>query len=87
MFKLLNYLRICWKAVGKRNGQKLSYFKNFGASWGMLQDGDAVSFLDNHDNQRGHGGGCAIVTFFESRNYKIANAYMLAWPCKLYLKI
>ncbi len=46
----------------------------------MLQDGDAVSFIDNHDNQRGHGAGGAIVTFFESRAYKMANAFMLAWP-------
>lgn len=67
-------------AVGKRNGQKLSYFKNFGQAWGMLPDNDAVSFIDNHDNQRGHGGGGAILTFFESRNYKIGNAFMLAWP-------
>lgn len=67
-------------AVTKRNGQKLSYFKNFGQSWGMLQDYDAVPFIDNHDNQRGHGAGGEVVTFFRSRDYKIANAFMLAWP-------
>ena len=32
------------------------------------------------DNQRGHGGGGNIITFFESRKYKIANSFMLAWP-------
>jgi len=67
-------------AIFKRNGQKLSYFKNFGQAWGMLADGDAQVMVDNHDNQRGHGGGGAVATFFESRAYKIANAYMLAWP-------
>ena len=29
---------------------------------------------------RGHGGGGNIITFFESRKYKIANSFMLAWP-------
>ena len=46
----------------------------------MLPDGDAVSFIDNHDNQRGHGAGGEVLNFFGSRNYKIGNAFMLAWP-------
>ena len=41
--------------IAKRNGQKLSYLKNFGTGWGMIQDGDSLVFIDNHDNQRGHG--------------------------------
>ena len=46
----------------------------------MIADGDSLVFIDNHDNQRGHGGGGEILTFFVSRYYKIANAFMLAWP-------
>ena len=45
--------------IAKRNGQKLSYLKNFGTGWGMIQDGDSLVFIDNHDNQRGPG----IVNF------------------------
>jgi len=66
--------------IAKRNGQKLCYLKNFGTGWGMIQDGDSLVFIDNHDNQRGHGGGGEILTFFSSRYYKLANAFMLAWP-------
>lgn len=66
--------------VSRRNNQKMSYLKNFGTGWGFIPDGDSLAFLDNHDNQRGHGGGGVILTFFEARRYKIANAFMLAWP-------
>jgi alpha-amylase len=67
--------------VRKNNGQKLSYLKNFGQAWNQLSGTDAFVFIDNHDNQRGHGAGGfgSILTFFESNMYKIANAFQLAW--------
>lgn len=41
----------------------------------------AVVFVDNHDNQRGHGaGGELILTFYEARMYKMADAFKMAWP-------
>ena len=46
----------------------------------MIPDGDSLVFIDNHDNQRGHGGGGEILSFFSPRYYKVANAFMLAWP-------
>ena len=58
----------------------MSYIRNFGEGWGFLPGGDAITFVDNHDNQRGHGGGGDILNFFDSRRYKIANSFMLAWP-------
>lgn len=30
---------------------------NWGSKWNMPQSEDVVVFIDNHDNQRGHGGG------------------------------
>lgn len=46
-----------------------------------MANGNAVVFVDNHDNQRGHGaGGASIVTFWDSRLYKMAVGYMLAHP-------
>lgn len=46
-----------------------------------MPNGDALVFVDNHDNQRGHGaGGAAIVTFWDSRLHKMAVSYMLAHP-------
>lgn len=65
----------------KRPNQLLKYLRNFGEGWGFLPGGDALTFVDNHDNQRGHGaGGADILTFFEPRLYKMAIAFMLAWP-------
>ena len=52
-----------------------------GEGWGMLKDGDALVFVDNHDNQRGHGaGGASILTYHQAKLYKMATAFLLAWP-------
>ena len=60
---------------------QLKYLKNFGWGWGnLMADNLALVFIDNHDNQRGHGGGGSIATFRDSRLYKMCVAYMLAWP-------
>ena len=46
-----------------------------------MPSADALVFVDNHDNQRGHGvGGDTILTFRESKLYKMAQAFTLAWP-------
>jgi alpha-amylase len=38
----------------------------------MLDDGSALVFVDNHDNQRGSGGGGAnILTYKQSKLYKV----------------
>ncbi|XP_040215843.1 pancreatic alpha-amylase-like [Rana temporaria] len=67
--------------VRKWNGQKMSYLKNWGEGWGLMPSNRALVFVDNHDNQRGHGaGGASILTFWESRLYKIGVAFMLAHP-------
>ena len=58
----------------------MAYLKNFGTGWSHLPDDDSIAFIDNHDNQRGHGAGGDIVSHKRSRPYKIANAFMLAWP-------
>ena len=39
-----------------RNGS-LAWLSNFGEAWGFMPSYKAVVFVDNHDNQRGHGGG------------------------------
>ncbi|MEQ2186928.1 hypothetical protein GOODEAATRI_033829, partial [Goodea atripinnis] len=53
----------------------------WGEGWGFMSDGNALVFVDNHDNQRGHGaGGSSIITFWDSRLYKMAVGYMLAHP-------
>ncbi len=63
------------------NGQKLSYLSNWGEGWGMLASDKALVFIDNHDNQRGHGaGGASVLTFWDAPQYKKATAFKLAHP-------
>ncbi|KAK8757833.1 hypothetical protein V5799_004533 [Amblyomma americanum] len=65
----------------KRPLMLLKHLRNYGEPWGFLPSDEALAFVDNHDNQRGHGaGGADILTFFEPRLYKMAVAFMLAWP-------
>ncbi|XP_071823678.1 alpha-amylase 4N-like isoform X3 [Apostichopus japonicus] len=58
-----------------------SDLETLGASgpWTLLPSGKALAFLDNHDNQRG-GDKEDQVTYKDARDYRMANAFMLAWP-------
>merc|ERR1719454_946757 len=59
----------------------LSYFSNFGESWGLMSSKYALAFISNHDNQRGHGGGGNLITFqHNAYDFKVASAFMNAWP-------
>ncbi|KAJ7401465.1 pancreatic alpha-amylase [Pitangus sulphuratus] len=58
--------------IRKWNGEKMAYLKNWGEGWGFVPSDRALVFVDNHDNQRGHGaGGSAILTFWDARNMVI----------------
>jgi len=59
---------------------KLAWLSNFGEAWGFLPSSSAVVFVDNHDNQRGHGGAGNVITFQDGRLYDLANVFMLAYP-------
>jgi alpha-amylase len=69
------------KEIGRvfKEGQ-LAWLQSFGEPWGFMPTDKAIVFTDNHDNQRGHGGGGNVVTFKDGRLYDLANVYMLAWP-------
>lgn len=59
----------------------LANLYNFGQEWGMYHTDNALVFVDNHDNQRGHGaGGIDILTFWEPRKYKMATIFAMAHP-------
>ncbi len=62
-----------------KDGQ-LSWLEQYGEAWGFMSSSDAVVFTDNHDNQRGHGGGGNTVTFQDGTVYDLANVFMLGWP-------
>ena len=59
---------------------KLAWLENFGEAWGFMPSINAVVFVDNHDNQRGHGGGGHIITHKDGTLYDLTNVFMLAWP-------
>ena len=44
----------------------------------MADPEHAMVFIDNHDNQRGHGGGGNLLTHKDPWNYKIGVSFMLA---------
>ncbi|WP_341938549.1 starch-binding protein [Marinimicrobium sp. C2-29] len=60
--------------------RELSSLEAFGPAVGMMSGDHAVVFIDNHDNQRGHGGGGDVVTYQDDTLYDLANVFMLAWP-------
>ncbi|MDM8532043.1 pullulanase-type alpha-1,6-glucosidase [Anaerolineales bacterium HSG25] len=66
------------------NGQKLADVKNgstlFARHWsGYLNSNKAMIFTDNHDNQRGHGGG-PLLSYRDGQLYVLANIFMMSWP-------
>ena len=51
---------------------RLFWEYSLGEPWGFLPHGDALVFVDNHDTQRGGaGGGPAILTYKQSKLYKV----------------
>ena len=63
-----------------RDAGKVKYLRNFGTSFGLMPSNKAVVFLENHDNERGHGGGGNVLTYRDGQVYELAAAFMLAWP-------
>jgi alpha-amylase len=61
-------------------GGKLADLRTFGETWGLMPKDRAVAFTDNHDKQRGHGGGGNYLTYHHGATYDLANVFMLAWP-------
>ncbi|XP_077133885.1 pancreatic alpha-amylase-like [Ranitomeya variabilis] len=69
------------KVIRRWEGEKMAYLKNWGEDWGFMPTDRALVFVDNHDNQRGHGAGeASILTYIDARLYKMAVGFMLAHP-------
>ncbi len=62
------------------NGQTLANLATLGEGWGLAPSDQAVVFIDNHDKQRGHGGGGNYLTYKDGARYALANVFMLAFP-------
>lgn len=62
------------------NGKSLAQLETLGESWGLMPSDKAIVFIDNHDKQRGHGGGGNYLTHKAGPLYTLANVFMLAFP-------
>ncbi|VEN53994.1 unnamed protein product [Callosobruchus maculatus] len=58
----------------------LKYLHNWGTEWGLMKPHDSVVFVENHDTQRSGSGGITILSYKQSKQYKMAVAFMLAHP-------
>lgn len=65
-----------------RGKESLASLSNWGPASGLLPNPrDSLVFIDNHDNERGHGaGGSNIITYKDKKLFNMANAFMLAHP-------
>ncbi|BFM21479.1 alpha amylase C-terminal domain-containing protein [Gilvimarinus japonicus] len=64
--------------AGNFNGQ-IKHLLELGPNWGLLPSADALVFVDNHDRERGHGGGGNLF-YKDGAKYNLANVFMLAYP-------
>eukprot|EP00928_Gymnodinium_smaydae_P068857 TRINITY_DN5214_c0_g1_i1.p1 TRINITY_DN5214_c0_g1~~TRINITY_DN5214_c0_g1_i1.p1 ORF type:complete len:207 (-),score=41.57 TRINITY_DN5214_c0_g1_i1:339-959(-) len=55
---------------------KMRFLGGFGSSWSVMPSDKAVTFLDNHDTQRGE----AMLTYKDGDLYYLATVFMLATP-------
>lgn len=62
------------------NGRSLADLVNLGEASGLAPSSQAIALLDNHDKQRGHGGGGQYLTYKDGPLYGLANIFMLAYP-------
>jgi len=74
------YGRRVGEAFAGFEGQHLAQLETLGESWGLVPADKAVVFIDNHDKQRGHGGGGNYLTYKSGKLYDLANVFMLAHP-------
>ncbi|MBF2086920.1 alpha-amylase family protein [Thermoleptolyngbya sp. C42_A2020_037] len=74
------YGRVVSEKFAGLDGQTLAQLETLGEGWGFVPSEKAVVFIDNHDKQRGHGGGGNYLTYKDGPLYDLANVFMLAHP-------
>nr|AAW66411.1 Amyrel [Drosophila sternopleuralis] len=65
--------------IGKafRGNNALKWLQSWGTDWGFLPSDEALTFVDNHDNQRDGG---QELNYKSAKEYKMATAFHLAFP-------
>ena len=74
------YGRLVGEAFLQYGDKTIAQLETLGESWGLAPSEEAVVFIDNHDKQRGHGGGGNYLTHKDGDLYALANVFMLAYP-------
>lgn len=58
----------------------LTRLRTLGDDPAWTPDHKALVFIDNHDNQRGHGAGGPVMTHGVGARYRLGVIFMLSWP-------
>lgn len=58
----------------------LARLRDLGEASNWAPSERALVFIDNHDNQRGHGAAGMVMTFGSGTRYTLGRLFMLAWP-------
>lgn len=74
------YGRLLGEAFLNAGDRTLSDLFNFELEAGLVPSDQAVIFIDNHDKQRGHGGGGTYLTYHDGQLHTLAMVFMLAYP-------
>jgi alpha-amylase len=74
------YGKMVGEAFLGKDGQDLAQLGNLASSLRLMPSEKAIVFIDNHDKQRGHGGGGNYLTYKDGKLYDLANIFMLAYP-------
>jgi len=74
------YGRLVGEAFLQYNDQSIAQLRTLRENPRLAPSDNAVVFIDNHDKQRGHGGGGNYLTHQTQDLYTLANVFMLAYP-------
>ncbi|MEO1300508.1 MAG: alpha amylase C-terminal domain-containing protein [Cyanobacteria bacterium J06636_16] len=74
------YGRRVGEAFLNADNRTLADLQALGAAADLTPSEQAVVFIDNHDKQRGHGGGGTYLTYKDGQLHTLAMVFMLAYP-------
>jgi alpha-amylase len=74
------YGRLVGEAFLNVGDRTVSDLLNIESQTDMVPSHQAVIFIDNHDKQRGHGGGGTYLTYHDGQLHTLAMVFMLAYP-------
>jgi alpha-amylase len=74
------YGRVVGEAFLNVGDRTLADLENLETQLDLVPSSQALVFIDNHDKQRGHGGGGTYITYQDGAVHTLAMVFMLAYP-------